>query len=120
QRNQSVMGLLYRWFGLDWPNWPVQLAGIAVTLAPLAVRRERWTDWRFRRLFLSSLLLFSFLFNHQAERPSAVVGFTGIALWYALSPHTPPRSLLMALAFILGPVMASGVVPWRLQLGVLA
>lgn len=119
QRNQSVMGLLQAWFGLGWPNWPVQLTGVALTLAPLGLRRERWTEDGFRRLFLCSLLLFSFLFNHQAEPASSVVGFAGIALWYALSPHTVPRSILMALAFVLGPVLRSGLVPWPIRRTVL-
>lgn len=119
-RAWSVMGLLYQWFRLDWPNWPVQLAGAGLLLFPVALRRDRWPDPHFRRLFLCSLLLYCLLFNHQAERPSVVVGFAGIAIWYAMSRRTPLRTALMALAFIAGPVVQSDLVPSHVRLDILA
>jgi hypothetical protein len=119
-RAWSVMDLLHQWFRLDWPNWPVQLAGTGLLLFPVAWRRDRWPDPRFRRLFLCSLLLYCLLFNHQAERPSVVVGFAGIAIWYAMSRRTPLRTILTALAFIAGPVVQSDLVPSHVRLDILA
>ena len=115
ERAWSVMQLLHLWLGVDWPNWPVQLAGTLLLLTPLALRRDRWGDPHFRRLFLCSLLVYCLIFNHQAERPSFVVGFTGIAIWYAMSPLTELRAALMALAFIGVPLMHSDVLPWRIR-----
>lgn len=86
----------------------------------MASRRDRWPDPHFRRLFLCSLLLYCLLFNHQAERPSVVVGFAGIAIWYAMSRRTPLRTALMALAFIAGPVVQSDLVPSHVRLDILA
>lgn len=93
-RGDSVMGLLARVVPGHWPNWPVQLAGTLVLLAPLVQRRDRWTDPDFRRRFLCSVLLFVLLFNHQAERPSFIVAIAGVAIWYATSPATVWRSVL--------------------------
>ena len=115
ERGFSVMQLLRHWTGPAWPNWPVQLAGTLLLLLPLALRRDRWSELQFRRLFLCSVLLYCVIFNHQSERPSFVVGFTGIAIWYAMSPHTAIRNALMAFAFFGIPVLHSGVVPWRIR-----
>ena len=115
ERGFSVMQLLHQWTGAGWPNWPLQLAGTALLLAPVAIRRDRWTDPCFRRLFLCSLLLYCLIFNQQAERPSFVVGFTGIAIWYAMSHPAVWRTALMALAFVGVPLLHSGLVPWRIR-----
>jgi len=115
ERGFSVMQLLRHWTGPTWPNWPVQLAGTVALLVPLALRRERWSEPEFRRLFLCSVLVYCVIFNHQSERPSFVVAFTGIAIWYAMSPHTALRNALMAFAFVGIPVLHSGVVPWRVR-----
>jgi hypothetical protein len=96
----SVMELLQRWFHGDWPNWPVQLAGVATLLVPLLLRRERWVEARFRLLYLCSVLLFVVLFNHQAERASYLIAFTGIAIWFAAEPRTTWRAVLFGTAFL--------------------
>jgi hypothetical protein len=100
QRWFSVMELLHRWAGATWPNWPVQLAGTLLLLAPLALRRERWEEHRFRLLYLCSVLIYVVLFNHQAERASYVIAFTGIAIWFAAEPRATWRTALFALAFV--------------------
>ncbi|HYL21935.1 MAG TPA: glycosyltransferase family 87 protein [Gemmatimonadales bacterium] len=115
ERGFSVMQLMRHWTGPRWPNWPVQLAGTVVLVLPLALRRDRWTEPHFRRLFLCSLLLYCLIFNHQSERPSFVLGFTGIAIWYAMSPRTAVRDALMAFAFLGIPLLHSGLVPWRIR-----
>src|SRR5437867_12194596 len=53
-RGYSLMQYLYMTLGTNWPNWPVQLAGTALLVAPLALRRRggRWSDAAFRRLIL--------------------------------------------------------------------
>lgn len=107
QRWFSVMELLHRVLGADWPNWPVQLAGTALLMLPLALRRERWREYRFRLLYLCSVLLFVVLFNHQAERASYVIAFAGAAIWFASEPRARWRSGLFALAFLTIPLMST-------------
>jgi hypothetical protein len=115
----AVMHFLRVWFNVAWPNWAVQLAGTLVLVLPLAVRRDRWAEPHFRRLWLCSVLLYCLIFNHQSERPSFVVGFTGIAIWYAISRPTDLRNLLMLIAFIGVPLLHSDVVPWGFRRNVL-
>jgi hypothetical protein len=67
---------------VSWPNWPMQALATIALLLPLAVRRERWSDRAFRVTALASVLAFSVIFNHQAERVSFIVGVTGAVIWY--------------------------------------
>jgi hypothetical protein len=107
ERGFSVMQHLQLLLRLDLPNWPVQLLGVALLVAPVLVRRERWREWRFRRLYLCSVLAFCVLFNHQAESPTFVIGVAGVAIWFAaLERRTRWRWVLFAL-FVVGTVLAS-------------
>jgi hypothetical protein len=107
QRWFSVMELIHRWLGTEWPNWPVQLAGTMLLLAPLALRRDRWDDRRFRLLYLCSVLLYVVLFNHQAERASYVIAVAGAAMWFASEPRARWRTALLVVAFITIPLMST-------------
>ena len=110
QRWFSIMELLHHWTGLSLPNWPVQLAGVVLLTLPLALRRRRWPEARFRLVYLCSVLLFVALFNHQAERASYVIAFTGATIWFVSSPREKWRTLLYGLALLTIPV-ASTLVP---------
>ena len=107
QRWFSVMQLVHRWTGAAWPNWPMQLGGTLVLLAPLALRRDRWDDARFRYAYLCSVLMFVVLFNHQAERASYLIAFVGITLWYVASERARWQSWLFVTAFITIPLMST-------------
>ena len=107
QRWFSVMELVHRWSGATVPNWPIQLVGTLALLAPLAIRRDRWDDPGFRALFLCSVLLYVALFNHQAERASYLIAFTGATLWYVGSARERWETWLYALAFITIPLMST-------------
>lgn len=107
QRWFSVMELVHRLTGAAWPNWPIQLLGTLALVAPLAVRRERWDDARFRLLYLCSVLLYVVLFNHQAERASYLIAFTGATIWFVAERRTRARTALYALAALAIPVMST-------------
>jgi hypothetical protein len=107
QRWFSVMELLHRATLAGWPNWPIQALGTLALLFPLAARPERWTENRFRVLYLCSLLMYVVLFNHQAERASFVIAFTGIAIWFASEPTEHWRTVLFGAAFVAMPLMST-------------
>jgi hypothetical protein len=71
------------------------------------LRRDRWDETRFRFLYLCSLLLYVVLFNHQAERASYLIGFTGATLWVAGSPRERWRVVLYGVAFVTIPLMST-------------
>ena len=130
QRWFSVMELVHRLTGATWPNWPLQLVGTIALLAPLAIRRDRWDEARFRLSYLCSVLLYVVLFNHQAERASYLIAFTGATIWFVAEPRTRVRTALYALAALTIPVMSTlvpgawlrtpGVMTYRLVLPCLA
>ncbi|HYC50756.1 MAG TPA: glycosyltransferase family 87 protein [Gemmatimonadaceae bacterium] len=104
-RGFSVMELWHLASGTDWPNWPLQLAGVVVLLAPL-VRYSFWGLTRFRLLFLASVLMFCVLFNHKAESPSFVVALAGIAIWFTVSERRLADWVLLGVVFV-GTVLSS-------------
>jgi len=110
-RGYALMQYLYMWLGADWPNWPVQLAGTTLLLLPLALGRRRWDDAAFRRLFLGTLLVYLVLFNHQSERATFVVAYTGIAIWYASAPTERLRTAVMTLTLLVMVVHDVDIVP---------
>jgi hypothetical protein len=110
-RGYSLMGYLHDWLGLDWPNWPVQLAGTAALLLPLVLRRARRAEPGFRRLFLCSLLVYCVLFNHQSERATFIIAYTGIAVWYASSAPDRLRTAVMALTLLVMAIHDVDVLP---------
>lgn len=107
QRWFSLMELLHRLLALDWPNWPIQIAGVMVLLLPIVRRRDRWADHRFRIEFLCSVLLFVSLFNHQAERSSYLIAFVGATIWFVSGPRTRGRTVLYAIAALTIPLMST-------------
>ena len=111
RRGYSLMHYVHAWVGVDWPNWPLQIAGTALLLLPLALRSDRGKELEFRRLFLCSLLVYSVLFNHTSESPSFVVAYAGIVIWYASSPRSRLRTAVMALTLLVMVVHDVDVVP---------
>ena len=110
-RGYSLMQYLYMWFGADWPNWPVQLAGTALLVAPLALGRARWSDAAFRRLVLCSVLVYVVLFNHQSERATFVIAYTGIVVWCVGSAPSRLKTAILALTLLVMVVHDVEIVP---------
>ena len=107
ERGFSVMYHVQLLLHRDWPNWPFQLLGVALLLAPVLMRRGRWTEWGFRRLYLCSVLVFCVLFNHQAESPTFVIGATGVALWFASIERRTGWRWGLFVVVVIGTVLAS-------------
>ena len=103
------MSLVHLGLGYQGPNWPLQLAGTVLLTAPL-LRRTEWSDPAFRLRLLSSLLLYSVLFNHKAEQPTFIVALTGMAIWYATSPRSLVRdALLVSSIALMVPVFITAI-----------
>ena len=82
-RGFTVMQMVQLALRQDWPNWPQQLGGVLLLVAPVLVRRERWREWSFRLTYLCSVLVFCVIFNHQSESPTFVIAAAGAAIWFA-------------------------------------
>jgi hypothetical protein len=106
----SVMGL-FRDSGLAWPAWPIQLIGCAIVLAVLIARTRDWDDRKLRLQFLAFLMVFCVLFNHRAERQSAVIAICGMVIWYVTSPRDAWRTLLFVTVYALVSVSGTAFIP---------
>ena len=104
-RGYSIMEQVRIWFGPRVPNWPMQMLGVGVLLAPL-VQVPHWGSARFRLLFLASVLMFCVLFNHAAESPSFVIAVAGVAIWFPLSARDRSDWLVLAVV-VVGTVLSS-------------
>ena len=115
-RGYTVMQMVELVSGAGLPNWPIQLIGMLVLLAPVVVQRWRWHDWELRRLYLCSVLVFCVIFNHKAESPTFVIAITGATIWFATIPR-PSRWEWTLLGFVvLFTILASSdVMPRTIQ-----
>ncbi len=107
----GLMGQFRVWWGVEWPHWPTQIAGLTVLLAPIVWRRPSHQDRHFHLLFLSSVLVFCVLFNHQAESPSYSIAIIGTSIWYAVSERAWWRTALMAASIIIVNLLSTDLMP---------
>lgn len=115
-RGFSVMEIAQLLFRQDWPNWPIQLVGVAALVAPVLLRRERWSEWRFRRLYLCSVLVFCVVFNHQSESPTFVIASAGAAIWFAALDRPTRWEWALFLLFVVCTILSSSeVMPHVIQ-----
>jgi hypothetical protein len=105
------MGQFVVWFGVDWPHWPTQLAGLVILLLPVALQRARCGERVFRLQLLASLLVFCVLFNHQAESPSYVIAMIGVAIWSAASERTRWRLGLVIACLVIVNLASTDLMP---------
>jgi hypothetical protein len=114
QLGSSVMGL-FRDAGLGWPAWPIQLAGCAILLSVLLARLRDWDDRIVRLQFLAFVMVFCVIFNHRAERQSAVIAISGLVIWYLASPRAAWRTSLFVIVFALVSLIGSGLIPGAIK-----
>ncbi len=99
---------------VDWPNWPIQLAGLALLLLPL-LRVAQWDVPEFRLRLLASILIFSTIFNHQVESPSFVIAMVGVSIWFVLSARRTLDVALLAAVLLVVSIGSSDAVPRALR-----
>jgi hypothetical protein len=114
QLGSSVMGL-FRDAGLGWPAWPIQLAGCVILLSVLLARLSDWDDRMVRLQFLAFVMVFCVIFNHRAERQSAVIAISGLVIWYLSSPRATWRTSLFVIVFALVSITGSGFIPGAIK-----
>ena len=102
---------LFRAAGISWPAWPMQLIASAIVLAVLILRLRDWNDRNLRLQFLGFVMVFCVVFNHRAERQSAVIALCGMVIWYLASPRSAWRTAFFAIVYFLVSVSSSEIVP---------
>jgi len=98
--NHSVMSILKNWFGFEMNHLLIQFAGIILLLLPL-MKWKYFEDKMFRLLFLSSILVWTVIFNHKAESATYIIAVTGCAIWFFNSENSITNKSLIIFLFIL-------------------
>ncbi|HEX2217044.1 MAG TPA: glycosyltransferase family 87 protein, partial [Xanthobacteraceae bacterium] len=88
-RGWSVSNMLFE-FGLDLPVKPVELACLALGIAPILIRGHRFSPEQ-RLLAVACLLITLVLANHKSEVQSYVIAAIGLGIWYAMGSASWPR-----------------------------
>jgi hypothetical protein len=65
------------------------------------IKPARFQDKNFQLQILASVLIFIILASTGSESPTMVIGFTGVAIWYAASKKTMLDTILLVFALIL-------------------
>ena len=106
-RGFTVMQMAELLFRQGWPNWPIQLGGTLLLVAPVLLRRDQWREWSFRLTYLCSVLLFCVIFNHQSESPTFVIGVAGAAIWFAALTTRTKMEWALFVFFVVCTILAS-------------
>ena len=56
-------------------------------------------------------MVFCVVFNHRAERQSAVIALSGMVIWYLASPRSAWRTALFAIVYLLVALSGSSLTP---------
>ena len=108
----SAMTLL-RSAGFTAALWWVQLLAAATIVAVLVIRVRDWDQREVRLQFLGFVMVFCFVFNHRAERQSAVIAMCGMIVWYLACkpPRSHWRTALFAVVYLLVSLTGSEITP---------
>ncbi|MCX6112899.1 MAG: glycosyltransferase family 87 protein [Proteobacteria bacterium] len=78
------------------PKIYIQVAGLVFLLTPIIIelirsskpgeflKSGKFSNYTYRLLFVSSILIWMIIFNHKAESPTYIIAVTGVAIWYVL------------------------------------
>lgn len=110
----SVMSWLHSWFGLNLPKNAVVLAGALLFALPL-LRIKSYSNFRFRTLLLSSVLLWVVIFNHKAESPTFVIAMTGVAIWFIVNRQNKFGLVLLFLAIMFTSLSPGDIFPQSIR-----
>ncbi len=88
------------------------MQGIAVILFCLKyLRYKSFNNAQFRLLFLSSILIWSTIFNNAVESPSFIIAITGVSVWYVADVKSKLNMILLIFALGLTSLSHSDLFP---------
>lgn len=110
----SVLGILNTWFGHDPSKLLVIVIGVFLfCLAYLRI--DRFKEYSYRLMFLSSILIWVILFNHTAESSGYILAMTGCGIWYFSQPKTLLNTVLIILAFVVVSLFSTDLMPAEIR-----
>jgi hypothetical protein len=106
-----IGGIVETYRGALVPHAPIQAFGLVWVLGATWYAARAWHEPVVRRLLLATLLGFATIFNHKGESPTYVIAFAGIGVWWSVLPRARWRDALVLLAFVVGSLGGTELVP---------
>ena len=75
------------------------------------IRYKSFSHPQYKLLFLSSILIWTTIFNNAVESPSFIIAITGIAIWYIADEKSKTNLALLIFALILTSLSHSDLFP---------
>ncbi|HTA63149.1 MAG TPA: glycosyltransferase family 87 protein [Bacteroidia bacterium] len=107
----SLIGINYTWLSKPINHFYIQLVGLFLVFVPLFKILKKETDTTFILLYLSFIMIFVVIFNHEAESPTYIIAITGAAIWYAVSPKTATSNTLLVLLIVACILLPTDIFP---------
>ncbi len=106
----SVMGWLKTWFNVNIPGAYFQVGGIVLLMLAF-LRTKLYHSLKFRYFVLSSIIIFTVIFNHIAESPTFVIAVFGAAIWFAWEEKNALTWTLLILMLIFTVLSPTDIFP---------
>jgi len=106
----SVMGLLRTWFNIGISNNIIIIIGVILFCLPL-IRIKQYSNYYFRILTLSSILIWVIIFNYKAESPTFIIAICGVAIWFFSNKMKTENLILLLIALIFTSLSPTDIFP---------
>ena len=106
----SVIGWLTSWFNIDISKGFIVMVGAVLFLIPF-IRVKQYSNYSFRLLTLSSVLIWMIIFNHKAESATFIIAMSGVVIWYFSQEKTTWNLILLVLAFVFTSLSPTDIFP---------
>jgi len=107
----SIMGMFISIFKLDVAVIWFQLVGLLFFISTVIIVFLRKNYEQVKAIFLSYIMIWVIIFNHDSESATYIIAVTGVAIWYVNSSKSLTDKILLALTFILTVLSSTDIFP---------
>jgi hypothetical protein len=107
----SIMGMIISIFKLDVAVIWFQLVGLLFFISTVIIVFLRKNYEQVKAIFLSYIMIWVIIFNHDSESATYIIAVTGVAIWYINSSKSLTDKILLALTFILTVLSSTDIFP---------
>ncbi len=107
----SAMGMVQAWTGVQLPYREVQVAALALTVAPLLLRWRLWSNAAWAVSGLALLMVYVVVFNQVAESPVYIIAMCGILLMLTTPRVSWAEVAIAVLAWVLTSLLTTDLLP---------
>lgn len=111
----SVIGWLKSCFNVDISKEFIVIIGAVLFLIPF-IRVRQYSNYLFRILTLSSVLIWIVIFNHRGESATYIIAMSGVAIWFFSQEIKSGNLILLILAFVFTSLTPTDIFPRTIRI----